>query len=266
MNPRRTGFTLVEMAIVLVIIGLLVGGILVGRELIVTASIRAQVSQMAKYTQATNAFKTKYDCLPGDCLKAVSYGLYSASTGYGNSGDGNHFITQYTWGTQFVSPEWVNFWYHLKAAGMSDYSPEPASMPSGAHTPDIFMATMPKAKLGGGVYIVANGFNDRASGGAAFNFVLAGGNGYFLALPGEWSGQVRFNNGLTPLQAFAIDQKLDDGRPYTGNVVRAINYLSADACANSSCSYTWGACATATEEYNVVDPDLQCNLAVLRQF
>lgn len=62
----NVGFTLVEMSIVLVIIGLLVGGILVARGLIKAAELRATLSQVNQITAAVNTFKLRYNALPGD--------------------------------------------------------------------------------------------------------------------------------------------------------------------------------------------------------
>ena len=67
MEASTRGFTLIEMSIVLVIIGLLVGGVLVGRDLIRAAQIRAAITELDKIKVAVNTFRTKYDCLPGDC-------------------------------------------------------------------------------------------------------------------------------------------------------------------------------------------------------
>ena len=63
---RRDGFTIIELSIVLVIIGLLAGGILLGRDLIEAARIRAQGSQIESYEMAINTFRLKYNMLPGD--------------------------------------------------------------------------------------------------------------------------------------------------------------------------------------------------------
>src|SRR5688500_16913565 len=69
----QNGFTLIELSIVLVIIGLLVGGVLVGRDLIQAAQLRAIVSDIEKYKMAANAFRLKYDCMAGDCAKATQF-------------------------------------------------------------------------------------------------------------------------------------------------------------------------------------------------
>ena len=62
----KKGFTLIEMSIVLVIIGLIIGGVLLGRDLISAAAVRAQIAQIEKYNAAVNTFKGKYGYLPGD--------------------------------------------------------------------------------------------------------------------------------------------------------------------------------------------------------
>src|SRR5580692_12405602 len=66
LRRRETAFTLIEMSIVLVIIGLIVGGVLVGQDLIRAAGVRAQISQIEKYNTAVNTFYGKYGYLPGD--------------------------------------------------------------------------------------------------------------------------------------------------------------------------------------------------------
>ncbi len=72
-NIRRQGFTLIELSIVLVIIALLIGGILVGRDLIEAARIRAQISQIEELQTAISTFRSKYNCLPGDCVNATQF-------------------------------------------------------------------------------------------------------------------------------------------------------------------------------------------------
>lgn len=85
------GFTLLEISMVLIIIGLLAGSILMGRDLIEIATIRKTYGQVEEFKTATMAFFGKYDCYPGDCHadKADELGLEprSGDPGHGN-GDG----------------------------------------------------------------------------------------------------------------------------------------------------------------------------------
>src|SRR5438477_2747635 len=77
-RPSQQGFTLIELSIVLVIIGLIVGGILVGQDLIKAAEIRATVGQVEKYNSAVNTFRSKYNGIPGDIppTQAAAFGLF----------------------------------------------------------------------------------------------------------------------------------------------------------------------------------------------
>src|ERR1700722_19638100 len=90
---RSSGFTLIELSIVLVIIGLIVGGVLVGRDLIEAAAIRAQISQIEKYQTAVNTLRAKYEYLTGDMPDpaASACGFYPRGL-YAGEGDGNGVI------------------------------------------------------------------------------------------------------------------------------------------------------------------------------
>ncbi len=91
---EQTGFTLIELSIVLVIIGLIIGGVLVGQDLINAAGVRAQISQIDKYNAAVNTFQGKYGYLPGDIPDPVAsqYGFGARGGGAQGEGDGNGLI------------------------------------------------------------------------------------------------------------------------------------------------------------------------------
>ena len=125
-NPHKQGFTLIEMSVVLVIIGLIVGGILVGQSLIYQAMLRSVITQEQKLQSAITTFRGKYDCLPGDCPNATTFGFTSPNSAQvvaNGNGDG---IIGPTNGSLFVYPgaldpapdnEPVMFWVELSQAG-----------------------------------------------------------------------------------------------------------------------------------------------------
>ena len=65
-NISKNGFTLTELAIVLVVAGLLLGGLLVGQSLISSAKIQGYVADLYKYESVVDKFEDKYFTLPGD--------------------------------------------------------------------------------------------------------------------------------------------------------------------------------------------------------
>lgn len=60
-----SGFTLIELAIVLVIIGLIIGGVLVGKDMIEAAKLNATITQINRYSQAVYTFRLKYELPAG---------------------------------------------------------------------------------------------------------------------------------------------------------------------------------------------------------
>jgi len=91
MKKGQTGFTLIEIAIVLVIIGLLLGGVLKGQELINSAKVKNLANDMRAIQTAVFAFQDKYKALPGDYLAATANSTFGG-TGY-TTGDGNGVIS-----------------------------------------------------------------------------------------------------------------------------------------------------------------------------
>jgi prepilin-type N-terminal cleavage/methylation domain-containing protein len=218
----HSGFTLIELSIVLVIIGLLVGGVLVGRDLIKGAEIRSAVSQLEKFAAATNTFKLKYNCLPGDCAKASTFGLGTAG-GVGTDGNGNGIVLSYryfdinnlSWAER---TEIYNFWHHLGRAGLTvEYT---GVAPDNAAAPSNLSGYMPKLTVGSSptfaVAAHADDSNTHEMFGAAFIITAFESPNATLPVP-----CCNFAHTLTAHDAWSIDAKLDDGMPMTGTV-RAI--------------------------------------------
>jgi prepilin-type N-terminal cleavage/methylation domain-containing protein len=78
------GFTFIELSVVLAIIGLIIGGALVGEDLLHAAQLRATISQYESFVEATRTFQGKYNCLPGDCATATNF-FPGAINGNGNN-------------------------------------------------------------------------------------------------------------------------------------------------------------------------------------
>ena len=103
---RQSGFTLIEIAIVLVIIGLLLGGVLKGQELITTARVHALNNTVDGITAAWFSFMDRYHAFPGDYSNAQStINLPGAPAG----GNGNGLVD--------TDAERAAVWIHLQAAG-----------------------------------------------------------------------------------------------------------------------------------------------------
>jgi prepilin-type N-terminal cleavage/methylation domain-containing protein len=108
---RHGGFTLVEIAIVLVIIGLLLGGILKGQEMITQAKIKNVINDFNGITAAVNSYRDRYRTLPGDDKGAVA--RWGAGTTDGN-GDG---VIAGKYSAIGGPVESQLFWQHLRLAG-----------------------------------------------------------------------------------------------------------------------------------------------------
>ncbi len=70
---NKAGFSLLELSIVLVIIGLLASGVMVGQSLVRGAELRSVMNDHNKILSATNAFRLKYNALPGDMRNATAF-------------------------------------------------------------------------------------------------------------------------------------------------------------------------------------------------
>src|SRR5216683_1986793 len=125
---HRRGFTLLEMSIVLVTIGLIAGGITVGNSFVRSGQIRAMLREYDGYVKAIKEFQDKYQALPGDMNNATS--LWGTDPGgcpaaYNTAakvatcnGDGNGTIgSSTTAGVLSNSTEWWRAWQHLSDAG-----------------------------------------------------------------------------------------------------------------------------------------------------
>lgn len=254
MKPARhesNGFTLIELSIVLVIIGLIVGGVLVGQDLVKAAEIRAQVSQIDKIRVAVNTFLGKYEALPGDMNSATARRFGFAARGaYAGEGDGNQIIEGvYSDAANqnsgvMQSGEILMFWSDLTYAnGMNlnliegsfnsvtptDFPAQPAE----SAIPKYF----PVAKLGAAnyLYMASTNSTDFAAPTSlprGRNMIGLGGIG-LLQFP-----YLCINPVLRSSQAYMVDKKMDDGLPESGTVTATLLSVCQNGYMPAPCTDT----------------------------
>ncbi|MDI6746011.1 MAG: prepilin-type N-terminal cleavage/methylation domain-containing protein [Rhodocyclaceae bacterium] len=119
---KQSGFTLVEIAIVLVIIGLLLGGVLKGQELINSAKVKNFAQDFKQVPLFIYGYQDKYKRLPGDDNGAVA--RFGATT---VDGDGNGAIAG-NYNSTTLADESVRFWQHVRMAGLAAGSADFSSL------------------------------------------------------------------------------------------------------------------------------------------
>ncbi len=228
---KNNGFTLAEMAIGVVIIGMIFGGIFLAKGFLESANLKAQLSQFSEYDQALAAFMLEYNAIPGDMKLSDlnSYGFTAASgagSTYPDIHNGNKRLNNFdsancnpSFGvydrkscltTLLGEPQ--HFFIHLSDAELikEEVKPPSAIWVAGEHSP--------KAKINnGGIAVFSS--SDRSIW-------------YYLGV-GTVTNQNHFNflqasvGITTPQIAYALDLKADDGKPDAGNV-QAIYTRSSD--------------------------------------
>lgn len=241
MIDRNHGFSLVELSIVLVILGLLVGGILSGRSLIAAATIKSQISQISEISIATRTFRDKYFYLPR------------------GQGDGDGIIKGYHTmsgpGQSKIRGEPLLFWTDLSTAGLIAGSFTTATatntMPASSDPNDI-MLYMPRGKIDTSFIFVTGGV-----GGADCGYIQDGKS--YLALQsvapigsGTVSSAFGRNAGMTVSQAYMIDSKFDDGNPIQGKVAALFQNGTTIQGGNAICGVATAPSTTTCSDNNNV--------------
>jgi prepilin-type N-terminal cleavage/methylation domain-containing protein len=254
------GFTLIELSVVLIIIGLLVGGVLVGQNLIASAQLKAAVTQFEKYNQAVNAFRTKYDCLPGDCFNATQFLTLVSPWGNGNGNgqfDDNYSPYPYPT-TVWIEPS--QFWVHLLTAHLSECCQGAVSQIGQF----VIGQQFPQAKLGNaGISVMTlNGKNGyfwgilNSTGIAGWADTCGGQPISYcdLSTPGTAGA-------ITASQAQAFDSKIDDGLATTGNVY-AVWLYGGDGRIHPEPYYSGYDCLASNSNYNTSYTGNVCSLFI----
>ncbi|WP_207212463.1 type II secretion system protein [Sphingobium cupriresistens] len=221
----RAAFSLVELSIVLVILGLLTGGILAGQSLIRAAELRAIPTEYDRWVAATQVFRDRYMALPGDMRNATAFWGFvagNASDNYTTSCNTTPSTDMRTCngngdGKSEASIEGFRFWQHLANAGLAEGNF--TGMDDGGFS--VIGKNIPASKFGGG-----SGWQRHyiSSPYAGTTHTFAGKYGSLFVFGKPSPSDYSLRSGVLGAQElWNIDTKMDDGRPATGNV-RAYNY------------------------------------------
>ena len=218
-RPSTSGFSLVELSIVLVILGLLVGGILAGQSLIRASELRAVGTEYNRWQTAVHAFKDKYFALPGDMTNAQSFWGSAASCPGSNltpstdattcNGDGDGVIEPNP-GSGFGN-EYFRYWQHLANAGLIEGSYAGVRGPT-ATIQSVRNFNVPSSRFSNGCW--SSIYTDGAGSSNAFVGVPS-----HRWIVGRESADGSCRVGIaTAEQIWNVDTKIDDGQPATGIV------------------------------------------------
>lgn len=240
-NPSG-GFSLVELSIVLVILGLLIGGILAGQSLIRASEMRTVATEFQRYQTAANAFRDRYFFLPGDMPNATSFwgahpncgiDVVDFSSSATCNGDGNKLIDGGGAGEESGS-----FWQQLANAGLIE------SMSGGYRS----------GKLNNSAWTV---------GSVAGTY--AGNTGSFAGVYGNYFYFQTTNVApiITAAEAWNLDTKLDDGKPSAGGI---LGYKGSTTFPCTDRANTMVGAGDATAVYSLSTPGNICHLTFVRLF
>lgn len=208
-KKANAGLSLVELAIVMVAVGLMIGGVLKGMELVQNARINSTIKEVQSVKSAVGAFRDKYMALPGDFFEAdtvlpdctaANFCLNGDEDGWVGMGSGDGL-------SSIVSdqPETVQFWKHLAVTDMITGIDTSADW----QNPELGV-THPRAAIGGGYefFYDPNLFRRWPTNVLRLNQVII--------TPGVDRTTI---GAVSPHVAAQIDRKMDDGNSRSGNLI-----------------------------------------------
>lgn len=254
MTMKKSAFTVIEMAIIMTIIALIIGGIMAGSALIRSSQLQSIVTDQQKYISAIQDFRSKYMALPGDFGGSVSSTTTGPAALWGSAattaancktttgsrisasivatcnGDGDGIIDEYN--DANYSYEQFRAWEHLNNAGFTSVTANGLMTATFTKTPGTNLPASRVPNSGWAMTFlsqtVAATQAIATSGDTPFKHVLWFGGPSPSGVSTNQTTPV-----LTALESLALDQKIDDGYANTGKVVAQTN-ASGTACVSSS--------------------------------
>ncbi len=261
MYNRIKGYSLLELSVVIVMIGILVAGTAAGANLIKSAKLNRQILQFNEVRTVYSTFKTSYKSAPGDMRYAFSYwgtamgctNNYIGSDLTGCNGDGDGVMQ----GLGNIM-EVILAWRHLFAAGLWNTD---VTVPAGGNGIAKSGLSVPKASLGGATAIYfSSSVHDttlRTAGILTVNY-----DSLQMGVDSPGATGYPTYSALSGVDTKNIDTKIDDGKPLTGKffAFTAANNPSGAACLNG----TGTGNITGATEYNLANASsLSCTMQII---
>lgn len=202
---RQAGFTLIEIAVVLVIVGLLIGGVMKGQEMINSAKVKNLGQDLRNVGTFATAYQDKYRSLPGDDNAAVAHVSGTAASTGGTLGNG---LVEGNWNSTTRTDESYLFWQHIRLAGLANGATDTTSA-----------EYLPKTAMGSTLG-VTSADPTSGTGAPAWNSTL-------FSCTSNINGSV----------IRQLDTTMDDGNTITGSV-RAVGSATNLTSANDATKYT----------------------------
>lgn len=244
-SPQKRAFSLIELSIVLIIIGLLIAGITGGASLIKSASLRSAMGEARGYNVAVNSFYVQFDSLPGDSATVVNCpGSCTGGSANSIAGDANgriEFVNGVSPVTSAVA-ENANAWAALKNAGVIDTTFTTPLVPLQGNSNLVIQTpggNIPSSKI--------------KSAGWLFDYVgtqnvviLTAATTLTTAHASAAVASATPTVVITASDALSIDTKMDDGVPNTGKV----RVPTAMGAATPGTTFCYDNDATPNNTYN----------------
>jgi prepilin-type N-terminal cleavage/methylation domain-containing protein len=249
----RRGFSLVELSIVLVILGLLVGGVLSGQSLIRAAELRSITTQQQRWMTAIGSFRDKYFALPGDITNATNFwgtdpdgcpeNLVRTNKTTTCNGNGNGLLDMPSAGVE--SMEGLRLWQQLALAGLIEGTylgqrSNSAALELGVNVPKSALGTVGWHALYVDPWPVESG---------SVIFIGQYGNTFQFGTVRALSRMV--DPAIKSQEAWNIDTKADDGSPKSGKIMTWKSGLNP-GCTTSNSS--------AAANYDLASTAIACSL------
>lgn len=234
-HHKNSGFTLVELSVVIVIIGLIVAGIVAGKSLVEQSKARSIIGDINRYTIAYTMFESIYADLPGDFNNATDYWA-----SHGNVVNGN--------GNGEVLNEQLQFWRHLSLSGLieGNYS----GVDEG--DPDIQIPlNAPKTVINGATW---SAWSPNAGLPTSHGY-----DGTMLYFGGPFTVNV-FLPVINTEMAFSIDKKMDDGLVGQGTIHASNGYVTPGAGWGATSGCHTGSNSSTSSEWDFTTKGDHCAL------